>query len=98
MSVLAPGIFLSRSTLYANQKDIYALNTGTGAVEQSYSVQGLACATVVDETIYLNESCPPDYIVRALHASDGSTLWSYRVEGAFSDAPVITAGRPLNAH
>lgn len=47
----------------------------------------------VDDTLYLNVSCHPDYLVQALRVSDGSLRWSFRVEGRLAlGAPVIIDG------
>ena len=88
-TVLPPQVVLSGSTVYASQGSIYALDIRSGTVRQSYSIQGLACPTVVDGLLYLNVSRHPDYSVQALRGSDGSPLWSYRVDGRLAEAPAI---------
>lgn len=92
-TVLPPHIVLSQSMVYASQGSIYTLDASSGTVRQSYFTRGLAYPTVVDDIFYLNVSCHPDYLVQALHVSDGSLRWSYRVEGRLtSDVPVIVDG------
>ena len=92
-TVLPPHVVLSQSMVYASQGSIYALDASSGTVRQSYPTRGLAFPTVVEDILYLNVSCHPDYLVQALRVSDGSLRWSYRVEGRLSsDAPVIVDG------
>ncbi len=90
-AVLPPQVILSQSTLYASQGNIYALEASSGAIRQSYPIQGLAFPTIGnDTTLYLNVCRHPDYQIKALRGDDGTLLWSYKVEeGRLTGAPVI---------
>jgi outer membrane protein assembly factor BamB len=88
-TVLPPSISFSRSTVYASQGSVYALEASSGTLRQHYPINGLAYPTVVNDVLYLNVSRHPDYLIQALRGDDGTPLWSYRVEGRLSGAPVI---------
>lgn len=91
-TILPPKLVLSQSVVYASQGNIYALDVGKGTVRQQYSLQGQTCLTVLEDILYLNVSCHPDYTVQALSGSDGTSLWSYKVEGRLNGSPVIVDG------
>ncbi len=91
-TVLPPGIVHSQARVYANQGDIYALEASSGTLLQSYSIQGLGHPTVVNDVLYINVSRHPDYTIQALRSSDGAPLWSYKVEGRLSGAPIVAGG------
>ncbi len=91
-SVLPPSIVFSQSTVYASQGSVYALEASSGTLRQRYPINGLAYPTIVNDVLYLNVSRHPDSLIQALAGYDGTALWSYRVEGRLSGAPVIVDG------
>jgi eukaryotic-like serine/threonine-protein kinase len=92
-AILPPRVVLSGFMVYASQGSIYALDASNGTMLQSYPTNGLAYPTVVDDILFLNVHCHPDYLIQALRVSDGSLRWSYRVEGRLSsDAPATVEG------
>ncbi len=88
-TVLPPNILLSQSNIYASQGNLYVLDANSGTRQQSHSIQGMAHLTVVNDMLYLNVSRFPDCDIRALRRNDGSLLWSHKIEGRLTDAPVI---------
>jgi outer membrane protein assembly factor BamB len=88
--VLPPGISLSKSTVYAFQKDIYALNLDDGKLRRRYQMQTLGKSIIVNEmiyTIYLY-----DNRVYAFHVLDGRQRWISNVEGRLSSSPTAVNG------
>jgi eukaryotic-like serine/threonine-protein kinase len=86
-TVLPSSVSLSKSTVYALQKDIYALDLSSGKLRRSYQMQTLGRPTIMDEMIYTS------YLytnrVHAFHVFDGSQRWFTEVVGKLSSSPAV---------
>lgn len=77
--ILPPGLTVPRSTVYASQGSIYAIEASSGALRRDYQIQGVAngSPTVVGEVIYINLNDMDDHAVQALRVVDGAPVWKY---------------------
>jgi outer membrane protein assembly factor BamB len=87
---IPPSIRLSESTVYALQKDIYALDLSDGKLRRSYQMQTLGRLTIVNDMIYTNYLY--DNMVHAFHIFDGSQRWISKVEGRLASSPTVVNG------
>ncbi len=88
-SILPPQIISSPEALYAIQGDIYKLEVGHGGVQKRYHTQGIASMTVKDDIMYVNTNNLSENMLQALHADDGTLLWSFRGDGRLMGPPTF---------
>lgn len=82
-------VLLDPPFLYAISKNIYVLEMSGGKLLRQYDLRGHTKVTLSQQTLYINATYHPDYTVQAIHADDGTLLWSYPAEGRIADKPFV---------
>ena len=89
-TTIPPKLIFSQKTLYATQQNIYALDTTTGAIRQTYFFEGITSPSIMQDILYINVASRAQGTIQAIRVSDETVLWSYPIERPSIDPPTVT--------